>query len=440
MQGDQTARVEVVTGSPSGLAEADVTPLTRRLADPGFFLTKDFHVLLRALRQQSPVHWCQPWPQRGFWALTRQAEMKVVAEQPILFSNETAGNIIPADPDAFRHNREAQGYGAVMSNVDPPRHTSLRGVYSRFFSGPRIAKLEEMCQSLADEILDEIGERDTFDYVMDVAAHLPARLICRLLGVPANDWPFITRYANSFACFTDPALQLGSTPAETFLIAKDKTFGYVEELVRQRRSTPEDDLASMAATAQVEGAPLGDYEAAWIAWSLLAAGFETSRNVIAGGLLALVEHPEQFEKLRADSNLIHTAIHEMVRWTCPATGLLRVATHDTELGGQAILKGDWVVMFLDSANRDEAVFPDPDRFDISRVPNPYLSFGHGIHSCIGRMLALLETKVMLRTTIERFDEVNIDGPLEWSASTIAKGVKRMPVTVRRRDRIGRVTI
>jgi cytochrome P450 len=421
-----------MTDTGSGYVADDVTPLTRQLADPGFFLTQDFHSLLRTLRHQSPVHWCQPWPQRGFWAVTRQADMRTIADQPMLYSNEIAGNIIPADPDAFRHCREEQGYGAVLSNVDPPLHTALRGVYSRYFSGPRIAKHEGLCQSLTDQILDELGGRDGFDFVMDVAAHLPARLICRLLGVPAKDWPYITRYANSFASFSDPALQLGATPADTFRIAKDKTFAYVEELVNRRRAAPEDDLASVAATAEVDGARLGHREAAWIAWSLLAAGFETSRNIMSGGLLALIEHPGQDKMLRGDPSLLQGAVEEMVRWTTPATALLRVATAGTELGGQTIKADDWLVMFLDSANRDEAVFSEPYRFDIRRRPNPYLSFGHGIHNCIGRMLALLEARVMIRTIIARFESVTIAGPLEWSASSIAKGVKRMPIRVQRR--------
>jgi cholest-4-en-3-one 26-monooxygenase len=421
-----------MTDCGSAHVEADLTPLTRQLADPAFFLTQDFHSLLRALRHRSPVHWCQPWPQRGFWAVTRQSDMKTIADQPMLYSNEIAGNIIPADPEAFRHHREEQGYGTVLSNVDPPLHTALRGVYGRFFSGPRIAKHEGLCQSLTDQILDELDGRDGFDFVMDVAAHLPARLICRLLGVPAKDWPYITRYANSFASFSDPALQLGDTPADTFRIAKDKTFAYVEELVNRRRAVPEDDLASVAATAEVAGAPLGHREAAWIAWSLLAAGFETSRNIMSGGLLALIEHSDQDKMLRADPGLLQGAVDEMVRWTTPATGLLRVATADTEFGGHAIKADDWLVMFLDSANRDEAVFSDPYRFDIRRRPNLYLSFGHGIHNCIGRMLALLEARVMIRTMLARFDAVTIAGPLEWSASSIAKGLKRMPVRVQRR--------
>jgi cholest-4-en-3-one 26-monooxygenase len=420
-----------MTTSPSQTAGSAIADLTRRLADPAFFLTEEFHLLLRTLRNQSPVHWCQPWPQRGFWAVTRQAEMKLIAEQPLLFSNEAAGNIIPADPEAFRHHRDEQGYGAVMTNVDPPLHTALRGVYGRFFSGPQVAKLDGVVQSRTDQILGEQDGRDEFDFIMDVAAHLPARLICRLLGAPAEDWPFITRYANSFASFADPALQLGPTPADTFRIAKDKTFAYVEDLVRRRRSEPADDLATMAATARVDGATLAHREASWIAWSLLAAGFETSRNIISGGLLALIEHPDQARLLRHDPSLMRGAVDEMVRWTCPATGLLRVATADTVLANQPIAAGDWVVMFLDSANHDEAVFEAPERFDIRRFPNPYLSFGHGIHNCIGRMLALLEAKVMIRSMLERFDDIALAGPLEWSASTIAKGVKRMPLRVHR---------
>jgi len=137
--------------------------------------------------------------------------------------------------------------------------------------------------------------------------------------------------------------------------------------------------------------------------------------------------------LRADPGLIHTAVDEMVRWTCPATGLLRVAMAATVLGNQPIAAGDWVVMFLDSGNHDEAVFATPDHFDIVRRPNPYISFGHGVHNCIGRMLALLEAKVMIRTIIQRFEIISIAGPLEWSASTIAKGVRRMPVRVQWRQ-------
>lgn len=407
----------------------DINRLAARLADPAFFLDPDFTVLLRYLRDNSPVHWCQAWPQRGFWAVTRHADVKWAMEHPELLSSEAAGNIIPADPELHRQDRDAMGFGVMLTNTDPPNHARLRRIYSRFFSGPQVAKLEAQCQQIVDEILAELGGRDSFDFVEEVAAPLPARLICRLLGVPREDWPFIFRYANSFASFADPALQLGKTPGETFMIAMRTTFDYVSDLVAQRRADPHDDLCSMAARAGADGEPLSHVEAAWNAWAVLAAGFETSRNAISGGLLALIEHPGQAEALRREPDLLTTAVEEMFRWSNPATAVLRVAREDIEIAGQPIARGDWLACFMESANRDERVFGDPFRFDIRRRRNPHLSFGYGIHNCIGRMLAALEVRVMIRTMIERTSRIEIVGSLKRSASTIAKGLVRMPVQV-----------
>lgn len=407
----------------------DIDRLTARLADPAFFLEPDFTALLRHLRDRSPVHWCQAWPQRGFWAITRHADVRWALEHPELLSSEAAGNIIPADPELHRQDRGAMGFGVMLTNTDPPNHARLRRIYSRFFSGPQVAKLEGQCQQIVDEILAELDGRDRFDFVADVAAPLPARLICRLLGVPRDDWPFIFRYANSFASFADPALQLGETPGETFMIAMRTTFDYVSDLVAQRRAEPRDDLCSMAALATAEGEPLSHAEAAWNAWAILAAGFETSRNAISGGLLALIEHPDQADTLRGEPGLLTTAVEEMFRWSNPATAILRVARADIEIAGQPIVRGDWLALFMESANRDERVFDDPYRFDIRRRRNPHLSFGFGIHNCIGRMLAGLEVRVMIRTILERAGRIELDGSLERGASTIAKGLVRMPVRV-----------
>ena len=404
--------------------------LTARLAEPAFFLTPQFTELMTYLRHHSPVHRCQPWPDRGFWAITRHADMKAVYEQPELFSNEAAGNIIPADPDFHSTDRAAMGFGTLLTNTDPPAHGAIRRIYSRALSGPAVAKLDGLCQSVVDEILDEVRDRPTFDFVMDAAAHLPARLICRMIGVPRQDWDFITRYANSFASFADPMLQLGDSPGETFRIAMTETFDYIGKLVAERRNDPRDDFATLSAQAQIDGEPVSHAIAAWNCWALLAAGFETSRNVIVGGLHALIQHPDQFKLLRTEPKLMHQAIDEMVRWSMPTTANLRVATADTVIGAQRIAQGDWLALFIESANRDEAVFNDPFRFDITRRPNPYLSFGHGVHNCIGRMVALLEVRVMLRTLIDQTERIELAGPLTYTASTIAKGIKTMPISVR----------
>jgi cholest-4-en-3-one 26-monooxygenase len=407
----------------------NVDALTSRLADASFFHTPEFEQLMGWLRQHDPVRWAQPWPDRGVWVITRHADLKAIYEQPNLFSNEAAGNIIPADPNFHKQDRDAQGFGALISNTDPPRHGGLRRVFARFFSGPQVAKLEGQCQQIVDDIIDEIRDRDSLDFVMDAATHVPARFIFQLLGVPKEDWPRMTDLVNSFACYSDPEFQLANSPAETFRIAMDATFEYIADLVEQRRHDPRDDLCTIAAQGQVDGEPMSERDAAWGAWQLLAGGFETSRNVIAGGMLALIEHPEQAAMLRANPKLINPAIAEMMRWTLPATANLRVATDDAEIAGKKIAKGDWLFLMIDSANRDEAVFTEPYQFNIARNPNPYLTFGHGTHNCIGRMLAMLEVKVMLLTMLDRADRIDLAGPVELGGSTVAKGLKHLPVRI-----------
>jgi cytochrome P450 len=407
----------------------EVDELTARLADPRFFLTPEFTRLLGWMRDNSPVHWCQPWPHRGFWAVTRYQDIRAVTDKPVLFSNEAAGNIIPADPDLHRQDRDAMGFGAMTANTDPPKHGELRRIFSQYFSAPRISQLEGGCQAIVDEIFAEVRGRDEFDFISDAAAMLPARLICQLLGVPREDWAEIGRYTNSFASFADPELQLGATPGETFKIAMDFTFDYIARLSERRRADPKDDLISMAAGSLVNGEPILARDAAWSSWSVLAAGFETSRNAISGGLHVLLQHPDQLERLKAEPKLWRSTTEEILRWTVPATALLRVAQEDTEVAGQPVAKGDWVVLFIESANRDERVFADPFRFDIERKPNLHMSFGSGIHACLGRVLATMEVRVMLRTLFERSRGIEIVGPLERIASTIAKGLKHMPVRV-----------
>ncbi len=410
----------------------DLLPLADRLADPAFFLLPEFPELLRQMRTQSPVHWCQVWATRGFWAITRYRDIKAVLDDPVTFSSEAAGNIIPADPDFHRTNREAMGFDALPTNTDPPKHLEVRRLFARHFAGPAVARLQPKTQAVIDEILRELQETgsEECNFVLEVAAHLPARLICEILGVPREDWPVITQYANSFASFADPELQLGDTPADTFQMAMTFLFKYMAELVEKRRLDPRDDFASIVAAAEWRGEALPQRDAAWWAFSILAAGFETSRNVIAGGLLALINHPDQWDLLKQDRSLMNRAVDEMVRWTTPATAILRVATRDSVVGGQQIKAGEWLTCWLDSANRDEDVFDDPWIFDVAKRHPANFAFGFGEHNCIGRMLAMLETRLLIETLLDRADRVELTGPVSYISSTIAKGPKVLPVRIR----------
>ena len=407
----------------------DLEEQTARLADPSFFLTPEFTDLMGHLREHSPVHWCQTWPDRGFWAITRYEDIRSVFDKPLVFSNEAAGNIIPADPNLYRMHRDAMGFGSMTANTDPPKHGDLRRVFGRFFSAPKVAQLEGICQDAVNDIFADVRDAACFDFVSDAAALLPARLICQLLGVPQGDWPEIGRYTNAFASFADPALQLGATPAETFKVAMEFTFDYIAQLSAKRRIDPRDDLISTVAGSMLNAEPILSCDAAWSSWSVLAAGFETSRNAISGGLLALLEHPDQLDLLKANPGLWRSATDEILRWTTPATANLRVALVDTDVAGHPIAAGDWVVLFIESANRDDRVYRDPFKFDIQRKPNLHMSFGCGIHACLGRMLATLEVQVMLRTLIASSLHIEVAGPLQRVSSTIAKGLRHMPIRV-----------
>jgi cytochrome P450 len=407
-----------------------VQELANRLADPALYVTAEFAELMTYLRRHSPVHWCQTWPDRGLWAVTRHRDIAAVFDQPNLYSSEARGNIIPPFPELITGDGPAMGANLLLTNTDPPKHAPMRKVYTKALTGPAVAKLEGLCQAVVDEILAAVRERTTLDFVMDIAAALPSRMIFRLIGVPEEDWEFNYKYLNSVALFTHPDYQLGPTPGDTFRIGLQKTLQYVDELITERRRQPRDDFASIAATAEIDGEPIPHEMATWSLWGLLLGGFETSRNAIAGGLHALLTHPEQMQRLKSQPSLLVSAVQEILRWVTPATGILRVAAQQTLLGGQTICKGDWVLLFLAAANRDETVFRDPLRFDVARSPNPYLTFGHGIHNCIGRMLAMLEVKVMIRTLLERTEQIELAGPVSYSASTIAKGLEHMPVSIR----------
>jgi cholest-4-en-3-one 26-monooxygenase len=397
------------------------------LHDPRFYLSEGFRPLLDRLRRDSPVHWTQAWPDRGFWSVTRHCDCRDVLLQPILFSSQAMGDNIPADPHMYDDPaaRAAAGMGFVPGFMDPPRHDAVRRPFVKPFAAAAVARMAGQTQAICDRLVDEIVDRGECEFAREIAARLPSQLVCGLLGVPCEDWDHVGQYVNSFICYTEPAYQLGATPAETIAIAARGQFDYVRALVADRRANPRDDLTTLAAFA-----PITEEECLWWCWAILIAGVETTRNVITGGLLALIEHPEEMNRLRTHPDGAREAAEELARWTTPVPAVLRVATEDTAIAGQPIGKGDWVVAWLVSANRDESVFADPLRFDLSRSPNPHLAFGYGTHLCLGRNIALLEIRQIIQTVLRRLDRIELAGPVEWTSSVMATGVKSLPIRFR----------
>jgi cholest-4-en-3-one 26-monooxygenase len=289
-------------------------------------------------------------------------------------------------------------------------------------------------EAIAARILDEVatGERVAeMDFVERVAAPLPIAVIGWLLGVPREDWPRLYDWTNRVIGANDPEFQRqDASRQETARAGMLEVFHYFNAMVEDRRKQPQDDLVSAFVHAEVDGKPLPLGDVLAYCLIIVVAGNETTRNATSGGLLALLEHPEQWARLRRDPGLVDAAVEEILRWTSPIIHFARRATRDTELDGQKIRAGERVALFYPSANRDEALFEDPYRFDITRDPNRHLAFGIGQHFCLGAHVARLELQVIFRHLARRLDRMELAGPVERLRSVLVGGVKHIPIRYR----------
>jgi cholest-4-en-3-one 26-monooxygenase len=278
----------------------------------------------------------------------------------------------------------------------------------------------------ANQIIDAIADRGECDFVKNVAVELPLQVIAEMLGVPQADRHFVFACSNRMVGFDDPEYQ---TSPEDSVAAATEMYAYANQLALERRDHPRDDLVSVLMTAEVDGERLTELEFDLFFILLSVAGNETTRNLISGGMLALFEHPAERDRLLADPALIPSAVEEMLRWVSPLIHFRRTATRDTEIRGQAIRANQKVMMFYPSANRDEEIFPEPYRFDVTRSPNDHLAFGIGEHFCLGAGFARKEVKVMFQELFRRLPKLEVTGPPERLRSNFINGVKHLPVRV-----------
>ncbi|HJU11361.1 MAG TPA: cytochrome P450, partial [Candidatus Binataceae bacterium] len=280
---------------------------------------------------------------------------------------------------------------------------------------------------ICDQILDAVIEQGKCDFVVDVAAKVPTAAICEMLGIPGEYRDQMYSLGNAAIGSQDPEYNQGRSAIETGRNAQAEFFGYFAKLIDERRKHPGKDLISAFTVGEVDGAKLTDLEILFNAFLLIIGGQETTRNAISGGMLALINHPQERTKLTNDPGLMPTAIEEFLRWTTPVTHILRTARQNTELRGEKIHEGDKVVVWNASVNRDEEVFAAADRFDITRSPNDHLAFGHGEHFCIGAHLARLEMRVMIEQVMRRMPDLELAGQPERLRSNFVAGIKHMPV-------------
>jgi cholest-4-en-3-one 26-monooxygenase len=394
------------------------------LIDPGAYQRGGApHDQFAWLRQHAPVYWHAnggdpAWP--GFWAVTRHADVGYVSRHPEIFSSSRRLVLFGETPES-----EIEMQRLMMLNMDPPQHTRQRGFVNRGFTPRMINTLAKHIREICDTLIDEVMPRGEADFVTDIAAPLPLQVICELVGAPPEDRGWIFDLSNKLVGYDDPEFR--HDPDEGMAAAAE-IYTYADGLAARRRDQPADDIVTKLLQPDEAGEVLSTSEFDLFFLLLTVAGSETTRNAASGGMLALFEHPGQWQRLLADRDLIRTAAEEIVRWVSPVNLFRRTAACDTELGGQAIAEGDKVVVFYASANRDESVFGEPQTFDVGRDPNPHVGFGGGgPHFCLGRHLAALELRVLLATVAERMPDIRLDGEASRLRSNFLNGIKHMPV-------------
>ncbi|MEW6272204.1 MAG: cytochrome P450 [Thermodesulfobacteriota bacterium] len=389
------------------------------LVNPDIWIEGVPHEAFRLLRRRAPVFWQEMPGHRGFWAITRYEDVVTVSKDAATFSSYRGGTILKDLPEEDLNNTRT-----IMLNMDPPQHSKYRKLVSQGFTPRMTARLEPRIREATSAILDEVAERGECDFVRDVAAELPLIVIAELVGVPLEDRHKVFEWSNRLIGFDDP--EFGGSENDGKMAAMEMWM-YANQLAEERKKAPRDDLVSVLMTGEVDGEKLSEMEFDSFFLLLAVAGNETTRNLISGGMLALIEHPDERRKLIDNPQLVPTGIEEMLRWVSPVSQFRRTATRDTEIRGQKIREGDKVVVYYQSANRDEDVFPDPYRFDVARSPNNHLAFGIGEHFCLGANLARLEIRVMFEEILRRLPDIELAGPVRRLRSNFINGVKEMPV-------------
>lgn len=372
------------------------------------------------LRREAPVHWHPEPDGPGFWAVTSHADVRRISHDWETYSSELGATFIPTqDEEALAQLR------LTILNMDPPRHNRARRLVSKAFTPRMIAQLVEEIERRAEAVIDAVIDRGECDFVEDIAAQVPVQMICEMIGLEPEQWPRMFEISNDVIGARDDP-EYGHVDTEA---ASAEIFALCDAVAEDRRSNPRDDLMTALVQAEIDGERLDNMELNLFFITLVVAGNETTRNLINHSLLALVDHPEQAERLRREPELWDSAVEEMLRWGSSIHNFRRTVTTDTELHGVELSAGDKVVMYYASANRDESVFDSPHTFDVARTPNDHVTFGGGgVHYCLGASLARAEIKATMRQVVERLPGIQLAGPPERLASDFVNGIKRMPVT------------
>lgn len=388
------------------------SPLEINLTDPKLYSDGDAHAVWRWLRLNDPVRWHPPADLPGFWILTLYDDVREVYRDPATFSSARGILLRPeshgADP----------GGGRTLALTDPPRHRRLRAVVDDWFVLRSVRTLEAEIQDVARAVVMRAIDRERCDFVSEVAARIPLYVICKMMGVPRDDWEHLFTLTNQ---------AFGAADALERRVAHLDILRYFEELLTERAKCPADDLVSALVTAELEDGKLSSEDILLNCDNLLVGGTENTRIAAAGGMLAFLEHPAEWRALSADRSLLPTAVEEVLRWTSTATHIMRTATRPVAIRGRQIQPGERVTLWNPSANRDESVFEHPDNFNVRRQPNRHLALGSGEHFCLGGTLARAELRLLYQELLRNTESIELDGAPVLLGSIVVNGLERLPV-------------
>lgn len=392
---------------------------------------KTMHALFNELRREAPVaHFDHP-DFEPFWVLTRHKDIQYVSQNNDLFINNPRTVIVPKAFEAMLLENFGTRNGLeTLIHMDNPKHRELRGVTRDWFKPTPIAKLTPMVEGLAKTYVDQMQSMGgECDFVKDIALLYPLRIIMSIIGVAPEEEGMMLRLTQELFGSDDPEQGRGASPDDLMAVLMD-FFTYFKAVVENRKENPSDDLASVLANAIVNGEPMEELDQISYFIITATAGHDTTSATIGGGLKALLEHPEQLAKLKANPDLCKSAAKEMIRWVSPVRHMMRTCVQDAEFGGQKISAGESLSLWYPSANRDEDAISDPNVFDIERDNRNQLAFGYGGHMCLGQHLAILEVECFFRELLSRIDTIELNGEPEWVEAVFVGGLKSMPVSYR----------
>ncbi|BBX27301.1 cytochrome P450 [Mycolicibacterium alvei] len=400
------------------------------LADPTAYADDArLHTALTHLRANNPVAWVDSRPYRPFWAITKHADIMAVERDNELFISEPRPLLATAAADDLAKQQLEAGMGLrTLIHMDDPHHRKVRAIGADWFRPKAMRALKVRVDELAKRYVDKMRDiGPECDFVTAIAVDFPLYVIMSLLGLPEEDFGRMHMLTQEMFGGDDDEYKRDGGSLEDQLAVLMDFFAYFSALTAARRANPTEDLASAIANGTIDGEPLSDVDTASYYVIVASAGHDTTKDAISGGLLALIENPDQLARLRAQPELMGTAVEEMIRWTTPVKEFMRTATADTTVRGVPIAKGESVYLAYVSGNRDEEVFDNPHRFDVGRDPNKHLAFGYGVHFCLGAALARMEMSSLFTELLSRLDSIELAGTPELSATTFVGGLKHLPI-------------